>query len=462
VAKLLVVDDEPSIREVLGVMFRRVGHDVTVSVGVADAKARLASSRFDLVLTDLMMPDGSGMDVLDTVKRRDEATQVIMITAYATTAQAVEAMRRGAYDYVQKPFKNDELRATVDKALEKRDIVEQNRALRAQVRERWTESGIVGRGAAMERVRALVQRVANAPASVLVTGESGTGKEVIARALHTESDRRDKPFIVVNCGALPEALMESELFGHEKGAFTGAGSAKEGLFRAATGGTIFLDEIGELPLPLQVKLLRVLQERSVRPVGGSKELPIDARVVAATNRDLELDVKNGKFRQDLFYRLNVIRMQLPPLRERREDIPPLAEHFLTKHGAVLGRSLSFAPEVIRWLTQQTFFGNVRELENTIERAATLAVTNVVTLEDIPEASAPAPKSLLAAELGPAFDLDRYLSEVERGLLERALEEASGVRTKAAALVGMSFRQFRYRLAKYGKDEDDTVDPQTGR
>ena len=461
-AKILVVDDEQSIREVLGVILRRGGHEVVLSPRVTDAKARIASEAFDLVLTDLMMPDGSGMEVLEAARANDENTQVIMITAYATTAQAVEAMRKGAYDYIQKPFKNDEIRVTVEKALEKRDIVDQNRALRAQARERWNESGILGRGAAMDRVRALVQRVASAPASVLVTGESGTGKEVIARALHRESDRQAKPFVVVNCGALPEALMESELFGHEKGAFTGANSAKEGLFRAAQGGTIFLDEIGELPLPLQVKLLRVLQERSVRPVGGAKELPIDARVVAATNRELELEVKAGRFRQDLFYRLNVIRLHLPPLRERREDIPVLAEHFLVKHAALLGRKLTFSPEVMRWLTQQVFMGNVRELENTVERAATLALGAVVQLDDIPEAMMPQPKSLLEAELGPTFDLERYMAEVERGLLERALAESNGVRTKAAALLGMSFRQFRYRLAKYGKDDDapDGAPPET--
>jgi two-component system response regulator PilR (NtrC family) len=461
-AKLLVVDDEQSIREVLGVILRRGGHEVVLSPRVTDAKARIASEGFDLVLTDLMMPDGSGMEVLEAARANDENTQVIMITAYATTAQAVEAMRKGAYDYIQKPFKNDEIRVTVEKALEKRDIVDQNRALRAQARERWNESGILGRGAAMDRVRALVQRVASAPRVCSSPARAARARKSSRVRSIVESDRQAKPFVVVNCGALPEALMESELFGHEKGAFTGANSAKEGLFRAAQGGTIFLDEIGELPLPLQVKLLRVLQERSVRPVGGSKELPIDARVVAATNRELELEVKAGRFRQDLFYRLNVIRLHLPPLRERREDIPVLAEHFLVKHAALLGRKLTFSPEVMRWLTQQVFMGNVRELENTVERAATLALGAVVQLDDIPEAMMPQPKSLLEAELGPTFDLERYMAEVERGLLERALAESNGVRTKAAALLGMSFRQFRYRLAKYGKDDDapDGAPPET--
>ncbi|MFO0693409.1 MAG: sigma-54 dependent transcriptional regulator [Polyangiales bacterium] len=461
--RILVCDDETSLREMLAVLLRRAGHQVETVAGVKAAVATLAKEEpFDAVITDLLMPDGSGMEVLEAARARDDSTQVIMITAYATTEQAVQAMRLGAYDYVQKPFKNEELRATLEKALEKRAIVDENRKLRAQVHAATGSGKLLGRGPAMQRVRDLIARVANSPASVLITGESGTGKEVVARELHLGSDRKDRPFIVVNCGALPEALMESELFGHEKGSFTGATTAKEGLVRSANGGTLFLDEIGELPLPLQVKLLRVLQEKAVRPVGASKELSVDVRVVAATNRELEVDVKKGVFRQDLFYRLNVIRIHLPPLRERPEDILLLAEHFLSRHAAATGKKASLSPEVQRWLVSQPFHGNVRELENVMERALTLAAGSTIELSDIPEATPTSTKFLPQVAFGPGFDLDRYLADVERSLLHKALEEAGGVRTNAAKLLGMSFRSFRYRLAKVeGGVTSSDSDPDDG-
>jgi two-component system response regulator PilR (NtrC family) len=346
-SRILVVDDEPGLREMLGVLFRRAGYAVELAESTTRARERLAGSApFDVVVTDLLMPDGSGMEVLDTARAKDDSTQVVMITAHATTEQAVEAMRRGAYDYVQKPFRNDELRATVEKALEKRAIVGENRALRAEVASAFRRGPIVGKSAAMERIMQIVARVASAPTSVLVTGESGTGKELIARALHDLGDRRAGAFVAVNCGALPEPLLESELFGHEKGAFTGASAAKEGLFRAAHGGTLFLDEIGELAASLQVKLLRVLQDRRVRPVGAQREIEVDVRVVTATNRDIQADAVAGRFRQDLYYLLNVIHLHAPALRERPEDIPLLAEHFLVKHGALHGKRLTFSPEAI--------------------------------------------------------------------------------------------------------------------
>ena len=372
----------------------------------------------------------------------------MMITAFATTEQAVEAMRRGAYDYVQKPFRNHELLATLEKALEKRAIVAENETLRAQVRSRWSEGQLIGKSAAMDRLRDLVTRVAASSTSVLITGESGTGKEMVARSLHFQSARSDKPFVVLNCGAVPENLIESELFGHMKGAFTGATSAKEGLFRAADGGTLFLDEVGELPPALQVKLLRVLQDHTVRPVGGSTEIEVDVRVLAATNRDVESEVQAGTFREDLFYRLNVIRIEVPPLRERQEDIPVLANYFLEKHAALQGRRLELSTEALRWLAQQPFAGNVRELENIIERGVTLARGSTVEREDLGD-SHPAKQPAALAEIPEGnFDLDDYLTQVERELLFRALDQASGVRKKAAELLGMSFRQFRYRLAKH--------------
>ena len=447
--RILVCDDEASLREMLQILLRREGYDVEVVDGVHGARDQLGSSDpYDVVITDLVMPDGTGMEVLDAVRARSKDTQILMITAYATTEQAVEAMRRGAYDYVQKPFKNSELLATLEKALEKRAIVAENETLRAQVKSRWSEGQLIGKSPAIERLRDLVKRLAGSTTSVLITGESGTGKEMVARSLHFQSPRSEKPFVVLNCGAVPENLIESELFGHVKGAFTGATSAKEGLFRAADGGTLFLDEVGELPPALQVKLLRVLQDRTVRPVGGSSEVEVDVRVIAATNRDVEAEVEAGTFREDLFYRLNVIRIEVPPLRERQEDIPVLAQYFLQKHAALQGRQLELSPEAMRWLAQQPYAGNVRELENIVERGVTLARGRTVEREDLGD-SHPAKKADAPSEIPEGgFDLDEYLTQVERELLFRALDQSGGVRKKAAELLGMSFRQFRYRLAKH--------------
>ena len=446
-ARVLIVDDEPSVREMLGVLLHRAGYTCQSSSGARAARERIATETpYDAVVTDLTMPDGSGMDVLAAARERDPHTQVIMITAYATTEQAVDAMRKGAYDYIQKPFRNAELLATLEKALEKRALVDENRALRAE--REGDADGIIGSSDAMQRVRRLVERVADAPSSVLITGESGTGKEVVARALHFTGQRGKAPFVVVNCGALPEALMESELFGHEKGAFTGAAGRKKGLFQEADTGTLFLDEIGELPLALQVKLLRVLQERKVRPVGSGSEVSVEVRIVAATNRDLDEDVRRGGFREDLYYRLNVIRIELPPLRDRPDDIPPLARHLLRKHALLQRRDLRLSADALRWLAAQPFPGNVRQLENVIERAVTLSEGPEITPADfVPQrGSGPQPAAGVLPDEG--LDLERHLAELELGLLRQALERTGGNRTKAAALLGMSFRQFRYRLAKH--------------
>jgi two-component system response regulator PilR (NtrC family) len=457
-ARILVCDDEAGLREMLGVLLRRAGFEVELVDGVTSAKARLASEGvFDLVVCDLAMPDGSGMEVLAAAKKRDDALQVIMVTAFATTEQAVEAMRLGAYDYIQKPFKNNELLAQIEKALEKSSIVLQNRSLRAQVAANFRVGDLIGKSPRMRAVMDLVRRVASGRSSVLITGESGTGKEVVARALHDAGERAAQPFVTVNCGALPEALMESELFGHEKGAFTGANTKKDGLFRAAHGGTLFLDEVGELPTPLQVKLLRVLQERKVRPVGGTQELEVDVRVLAATNRDVEQAVREGVFRQDLFYRLNVIRITLPPLRERKEDIPTLANHFLQKHSALEGKRLSFSPEAVRLIAEQDYPGNVRELENTVERAVALASEPYVVRADLlgtEHSDQDAPLTPATPILGPeGIDLDAVLGHVERSLLVQALERTGGNRTNAAKLLKTSFRSLRYRLVKFGLSDE---------
>jgi two-component system, NtrC family, response regulator PilR len=457
-ARILVCDDEAGLREMLEVLLRRAGYEVETVDRCQGAIERLQSDQsYDLVISDLAMPDGSGMQVLEAAKRRDDALQVIMITAFATTEQAVEAMRLGAYDYVQKPFKNSELLAQIEKALEKRSIVHENRALRAQVASGFKLGDLIGKGPRMRAVMELVRRVASGRSSVLITGESGTGKEVVARALHQTGERAPNPFVTVNCGALPESLMESELFGHEKGAFTGASGKKDGLFRAAHGGTLLLDEVGELPTPLQVKLLRVLQERKVRPVGGEQEIEVDVRVLAATNRDVEQAVREGSFRQDLFYRLNVIRIQLPPLRERVEDIPMLAQHFLQKHSALEGKRLSFSAEALSFIAQQPYPGNVRELENVVERAVALATEPYVVRRDLlldaSEDTTATPAKALQVLPPDGVDLDAQLGSLERDMLLQALERTGGNRTYAAKLLRMSLRSLRYRLAKYGLAEE---------
>ncbi len=464
--KLLVVDDEPALRKVLEITFRRQGHEVVAVPGVKTAleAIRQSPAPFALVLTDLVMPDGSGMDVLTAAKQRSEATEVLVMTAHSTVDAALEAMRRGAYDFVTKPFSPAEIAALAQKALEKGSIVIENQRLKAHL-ERLESDGreSLGTSPAMQKIAELITKVAKTRTTVLITGESGTGKERVARALHTQSDRAGKPFVVVNCGALPEALMESELFGHERGAFTGAAARSLGLFREAAGGTVLLDEVGELPAPLQVKLLRVLQERKVRPVGGGQEITVDVRVLAATNRDVEADVREGKFRQDLYYRLNVIRIELPTLRDRPEDVSRLADRFVHRFAAELGKDVrGLTSDALRALDVYAFPGNVRELENMIERAVALASSPAIGLGDLPPAvsglsASPAP---LLADLPPeGCALDEVLGEVERRLILQALARTGGVRKAAAKLLGVTFRSLRYRLAKHalevaGTDDDD--------
>ncbi len=449
----------------LEVTLRRQGHEVVLAPGVKSAIEAIQQNPqpFPLVLTDLVMPDGSGLDVLSAAKNRSGATQVVVMTAHSTVEVAIDAMRRGAYDFITKPFSPAEMALLAQKALEKSSIVVENQRLRAQVERLEHHGDTLGSSQAMRRVAELVAKVAPTRTTVLLTGESGTGKERIARALHDQSERASRPFVVVNCGALPEALMESELFGHEKGAFTGAGARSTGLFREAEGGTLLLDEVGELPLSLQVKLLRVLQERRVRPVGAANEIPVDVRVLAATNRDVEADVRAGTFRQDLYYRLNVIRIALPPLRERAGDVARLAESFIRRFAAELGKEVrGLTADALRAIDAYSFPGNVRELENMMERAAALASGPVIGLGDLPPevsglSASPAP---LLANLPPeGCALDDVLGEVERRLILQALTQAGGVRTGAAKLLGITFRSLRYRLAKHelATDGPESVD-----
>lgn len=463
--RILLVDDEPSLRKMLTILLRREGHQVVSVAGHREALEALrgAPTPFPVVLTDLAMPDGTGFDVLAAAKSRSAATQVILITAHSTVDNALEAMKGGAYDFVTKPFEPRELALLVNKALEKHVLTVENERLRAQVQPKSND--VIGRSVAMQRVMDLVERIAPTKATVLITGESGTGKEQIARAIHDRSDRAQGPFLVLNCGALPENLMESELFGHEKGAFTGAAGRTLGMFREADGGTLFLDEVGELPPALQVKLLRVLQERRVRPVGAAQETPVDVRVLAATNRPVEVDVAEGRFRQDLYYRLNVIRVELPPLRERRDDIPLLAEQFVQRFAREMGKNIiGFTADAVRALTDYDFPGNVRELENLIERAVALAGSSRIGLGDFPPAvsglaGAPGPRLLELPARG--CQLDDVLNEVERRFLVEALERTGGVRTAAAKLLGISFRSLRYRLEKHSLDVPPGSEPPTG-
>ncbi|HET9931448.1 MAG TPA: sigma-54 dependent transcriptional regulator [Polyangiaceae bacterium] len=460
--KVLVVEDEPGLREMLGILFRREGYEVVLAPGAMSAIEAIQQhpQPFPVVLTDLAMPDGSGLDVLAAAKTRSSATEVILITAHSSLENAIAAMRLGAYDFVAKPFQSGELAALVAKALEKQAIVAENLRLRAQMRDPDSRE-IIGRSPALRRVMDLVERVAATRTTVLITGESGTGKERVARAIHRLSERASGPFLVVNSGALPEALMESELFGHEKGAFTGAQTKHRGLFREAEGGTILLDEVGELPANLQVKLLRVLQERAVRPVGSTQEVPVDVRVLAATNRDIEADVAAGRFRSDLYYRLNVIRIELPPLRDRREDVSLLAERFVRHFAEEMGKDIAgFTPDALRALQTYPFPGNVRELENVIERAVALAGSRVIGLGDLPtelSGTAGGPTPALLALPREGVRLDEVLGEVERRLILEALDRTGGVRKRAADLLGITFRSLRYRLKKLGLGEDSEED-----
>ncbi len=471
-AKILVVDDEQSMREFLSICLRRAGHQVVVAASGRQALERLGAEPVDLVVTDLQMPDGlDGLELLQAIKQgripppsgaqsTPTDPEVILVTAFATTDTAISAMKQGAYDYLTKPFQIDEINAVIGRALEKRALVEDNLALRDQLAGRVRLAQLLGKSRAMQKVFELIGKIHSTRTSVLVTGESGTGKELVARALHSEGNRAKMPFVAVNCGAIPEELMESELFGHCKGAFTGAVADKPGLFQEADGGTLFLDEIGELSLGLQVKLLRVLQERKVKSVGATEEVEVDVRVIAATNRDLEAEVARGAFRADLYYRLNVIELHLPPLRHRREDIPLLAEHFLRKFAVEHGRAPRLSPEAMRRLESYDFPGNVRELENLIERAVALSSSSLIGLQDLPDLK-PA-KVGPGVELRAAFppegvDLDRLVAEYERSWVLRALEHTGGIRKRAATALGISFRSLRYRLVKLGIDKDEPED-----
>jgi two-component system response regulator PilR (NtrC family) len=457
-ARILVVDDERSLREFLEIFFERDGYSVTTAASVAEALVALDADDFDVVISDVQMGEASGLELLRTVKETAPGCVVIMITAFATAETAIEAMKQGAYDYITKPFKVDELRLVVEKALEKKLLSDENQRLRTELRSR--SRSLVGTSTALSRVHDLIAQVATTRTNVLVSGESVTGKELVARAIHELSERRAKPFIAVNCGAIPENLLESELFGHVRGAFTGAVSNKPGLVETADGGTLFLDEIGELPASLQVKILRLIQEKTIRRVGGNQDQRADVRIVAATNRDLQAEAQAGRFREDLYYRLDVIQIALPPLRDRMEDVPLLVQHFLAKYRSELGKDVDeLSPAAMEKILAYPFPGNVRELENLIERAVALARGPQLGVEVLPDSvleNAPVRRAPVAATVPgtppPGSNLDEILANYERGLLADALQRAGGVKKRAARLLGISFRSFRYRLEKLGLDD----------
>jgi two-component system response regulator PilR (NtrC family) len=455
--RILVADDERSLRELLAIVLRREGHDVLLAESGEAALAALKRGPLDLLISDIKMPDMSGVEVLRAAKAADASLPAIMMTAYASTETAVEAMRLGACDYLIKPFDVDELKLKVREKLDARQLRLENVLLKRVLHKSHVFAGIIGRSPSMLTVFDLVESVAKTTSTVLVTGESGTGKELIARAVHFHSLRRDRPFVALNCGALPETLLESELFGHMRGAFTGAEATKKGLVEIAEGGTIFLDEIGEMTPMMQVKLLRVLQERRFRRVGGLDEIEANIRVIAATNQDLPKLVADGRFREDLYYRINVIPVQLPALRERREDIPLIAEHFLSKYREQMGKEVAaISGGAMALLERYDWPGNIRELENVIERAVALERTPTILVESLPaqirDTMAGTPAAGAADDVpelpSGGFDLERHVQSVERRYLAQALERAGGVQVRAAELLGMSFRSFRYYAKKY--------------
>ena len=456
---ILVVDDELSMREFLQIMLQKQGYQVATASQGEEALALLDRKNFDLVICDIMMPRVDGMQVLRQVKEADPQAQVVMITAFASTESAVEAMKLGAYDYITKPFKVDEIKLVIANALERSRLVRENVRLRQELKVRYSFENLIGASPPMLEVYELIRQVAPTRSNILISGESGTGKELVAKAIHFLSPRKEKPFITVNCGAIPGELMESELFGHKKGAFTGAYQHKKGLFEIADQGTVFLDEIGEIPPPIQVKLLRAIQDKTFKAVGGLEDVSVDVRVIAATNRNLEAAVAQGQFREDLYYRLNVISLRVPPLRERKEDIPLLAQHFLDQYSKELGKSVKkISREAEALLQAYDYPGNVRELENIIERAVALEKSDAILPETLPEFLRHPPESPAAlAEVGfpeQGLSLDATMEEIERRLLTEALRRTGGVKKDAAELLGISFRSFRYRLAKLGLAEAD--------
>ena len=450
-AKILVVDDDQGMREFLEILLVREGYEVISASGGKEALDLCKKHKFDIAITDLMMPKINGIDVLKSIKEVSPKTLVILITGYASGETAIAAMKEGAYDYLEKNFDLEDLKAVIKDALSKKGVKEEDAVFMKDVEDALCFGNMIGKSKGMLKVYSLVRKVANTAANILITGESGTGKELVAGAIHENSSRKDKPFVIINCGGIPENLLESELFGYMKGSFSGAHADKPGLFEVAHRGTIFLDEIGELPQFLQVKLLRVVQEKTFRRIGGTEDIKVDVRIISATNQDLEQKVKNSGFREDLYYRLNVIPVKIPPLRERNEDIPMLARYFIEKYSKEFGKEITkISPYALRLLMEYPFSGNVRELENIIERSVALETTNIILPENLimPGTGEIDENTALSAGIPEeGIDLNEELARVEGLLIKKALQKANGSKTKAAKYLNISFDSLRYRLEK---------------
>jgi len=456
-AHILIVDDELSMRELLEMMLVREGYTVSTAETGRQAFQQIESKFFDLILCDIRLGDISGLDILRKSRAVSPHTIVIMISAYATAENAVEAMNDGAYDFLPKPFDNRELKHTIAKALDLRTLSDEKKSLDDELKKNLHFGLIVGNSPQMQHIYEVIRQIAKTRTNVLITGESGTGKELIAQALHRQSDRKDKPFIVINCGSIPETLIESEMFGYRKGAFTGANQDKKGLFEAANTGTIFLDEIGELSLPMQVRLLRVVQERAFKPVGSNEEVFVDIRIISATNKKLDEEVIAGRFREDLFYRINVVEIKVPPLRDRKGDLRTLAQHFLDKYSRASGKEITkISAYAVDLLQKYNFPGNIRELENLIERSVALSTTNIILpdslslsihkrrwIEGIPN------RRFDVSDVESGVSLDAIIEDIERAYIEKAMKFTRGNKNDAADLLGISLRSLRYRCSKLG-------------
>lgn len=452
---ILVVDNEKSMREMLSIALEKEGYEVETARNGEVAVEMVEKSNYDVVITDINMPRSNGIDVLDAVNRARPGTPVIMMTGYASPETAVETMKKGAYDYITKPFNMEDFKLVIRNASERKALAEENTYLKSALKEKYRYGNIIGKNEGMKKVFDYIDKVSNSNATVLVGGESGTGKELVAKALHYNSSRKNYPFISINCGAMPENLLESELFGHEKGAFTSADSTKVGLMEVANKGTFFLDEVYDAPLSIQVKLLRVLQEREMTRVGGTKPIKVDLRIIAATNRDLAEGVKEKIFREDLYYRLKVIAIELPPLRKRKEDIPLLVQHFISKYNEQHDKDhkvQGIQPDALKCLENYEWPGNIRELENTIERAVVLETEDLIGISSLPEeifqAPSPADNLIPSIEGDDPIDLEVTLDNIEKSMLLGALSKTDGMINKAAKLLNLSFRSMRYRVKKH--------------
>lgn len=446
---VLVVDDEPGMREFLEIMLTKEGYEVSIASNGEEAIEKIGKESFDLAIVDIQMPGINGIEVLRNTREKNYNTTIIMITAFASHESAIEAMKLGAYDYITKPFKIDEIKLVIKKSLDKNVLEKENTRLKKELDTKYGFENFIGSSNSIQQIFSLINRVSELNVNVLISGESGTGKELVARAVHYSGSRKDGPFIPVNCGAIPETLIESEFFGHSKGAFTGATRDKKGLFEEANGGTIFLDEIGDLPIHLQVKLLRVLEEKKVRPLGKTESVSIDVRIISATNKNLEQEIMDNKFREDLFYRLNVIKVAMPPLRERKDDIPMLALHFLHKFATEMDKKITgISNEALEELEKYHYPGNIRELENIIARCVALETNEIIKKDSLPKLNTEGDYIDLTDTLNAKDSIDLVLGDVEKQIIENALKSSRGNKSETAKILGITLRSLRYRLAKH--------------